>query len=195
MTTCFYGIEGCNCWAGDGARIEREDGYTVVNFEPGLPFSAELLAALLITDEELVELGLLPNAELENALAEVELGNLLTTDEAGILADEVYRLEETEKELVEALAEAESDVDALGAQVAELEETADELAEENILVWLANIELTELLDISTTLSFVGATELARVNRELSLSTLLIQAQQALIEAQAAELRWMRAFSL
>lgn len=189
MTTCIYGIEGCNCWAAsldEGfdpmlAAAELDAGFTVVNFEPGLPFPADLLAALLVTDEELVALGLLPNEELEWSLGEVEAGNLLSTDEAGVLAEEIYRLEERERELTEALAEAEADVDALSAEKAELAEDLNDLAVENILVWLANAELKDLLDISLTLNAVGATELARVSQQFSLAL-------EVIDAQAAELR-------
>lgn len=170
--------------------LDRENGYTVVNFDPGIPFSADLLAALLLTDEELESLGLTDAAssELEWALSEVEAGNLLSTDEASVLAEEIYRLEEREDELTEALAEAESDVDALSADLAAEREENDELADENIRVWLDNEVLRYELDIATTLNLVGATALAEASRALALA-------DAIIQAQAAELRRLQAREL
>lgn len=157
--------------------------FAPANYTPEL--EADLFLSLALALAALDELEPPVNDELEAALAEVEAGNELTTDEAGVLAEEIYRLEQRENDLETALSEAEDQVDELLGLNRELGADLNDLAVENTVVWLANNALADELDISHTLNLVGATALAEAHRLLELA-------DAIITAQAAELKRLQA---
>lgn len=147
-----------NCGRADclGALLDPSlvEGYTAISFEPGLDISPADLGINLDIEAILAELAYEEfKAQVENALAEVEVGNILSPAEGATLAEYIAVLEaageEASKDAEDYRQQLVDEEQAHAETLASLYDAQDEIAElkaqvakQEALLALANVGLT-----------------------------------------------------
>lgn len=127
-----------NCGRADclGALLDPSlvEGYTAISFEPGLDISPADLGLNIDIDAIIAELAYEEfKAQVENALAEVEIGNILSPSEGATLATYIEVLEQAGQEASDEAADYREQLiaeeNAHSETLASLYEAQDEIAE------------------------------------------------------------------